>query len=338
MLKDLDRILIIQTAFIGDVVLATPLLEQLKSSYPEARIDFLLRKGNENLLENDDRVNDILIWNKKRGKNRELFRLIRKIRKRKYDLLINVQRFASMGLLTWFSGAKHTVGFDKNPFSFSYAEKVTHQLDGTHEVERNLSLLKSISETPANCRPSLQLSQKLTDKVAKYKQQPYLTIAATSVWFTKQFPPEKWIDFLKNTSFSGNIYLLGGPSDREASESIRSASSNSCVTNLCGELSLMESVALMRDARMNYVNDSAPLHFASAVNAPTTAIFCSTVPKFGFGPLSDDSVVIETDEELDCRPCGLHGYDSCPRGHFKCASTIHVERLEKRIFQSTTSK
>jgi heptosyltransferase-2 len=78
---------------------------------------------------------------------------------------------------------------------------------------------------------------------------------------------------------------------------------------------------------MNYVNDSAPMHFASAVNAPVTAIYCSTIPAFGYGPLSDNSNIVETHEQLSCRPCGLHGYKACPQGHFKCAFGITNEQL-----------
>jgi len=100
---------------------------------------------------------------------------------------------------------------------------------------------------------------------------------------------------------------------------------------VAGQLSFLESAALMKNARMNFVNDSAPLHFASAVNAPVAAMFCSTVPAFGFGPLSDDSFVFETTERLDCRPCGLHGYKSCPKGHFKC-SHIDIDSVVK-IFE-----
>jgi heptosyltransferase-2 len=82
---------------------------------------------------------------------------------------------------------------------------------------------------------------------------------------------------------------------------------------------------------MNFVNDSAPMHFASAVNAPVTAIFCSTVPDFGFGPLSEDSAVVEVRSGLSCRPCGLHGYRECPEKHFKCAYEINMNELINRI-------
>jgi len=86
---------------------------------------------------------------------------------------------------------------------------------------------------------------------------------------------------------------------------------------------------LMQGAIMNYVNDSAPLHLASAMNAPVTALFCSTIPAFGFGPLSDVRYVVETEEKLSCRPCGLHGYRACPQGHFKCALTVRVAQLSE---------
>ena len=77
---------------------------------------------------------------------------------------------------------------------------------------------------------------------------------------------------------------------------------------------------------MTFTNDSAPMHFASAVNAPVTAIYCSTLPSFGFGPLSDDAHTVETDEKLPCRPCGLHGKKECPQQHFKC-SDINVDKI-----------
>ena len=83
---------------------------------------------------------------------------------------------------------------------------------------------------------------------------------------------------------------------------------------------------------MNYVNDSAPMHIASAMNAPVTAIYCSTIKEFGFGPLSDVSYVIEEKQNIACRPCGLHGHKACPLGHFQCAMDIQPKDiLEKTL-------
>ncbi len=321
------KILIIQTAFIGDVVLATPLVEKLHEKYPQAEIDFLLRKGNEDLLEDHPKLREVLIWKKKEGKWKSLQEVIRRLRKERYDLLVNLQRFGSTGLMTWLSGAKEKIGFAKNPFSFSYDKKVAHEIgNGVHEVERNLKLIDDSGEL---VKPKLYLSEEVLEKVRSYKGEPYITLAPTSVWFTKQFPADKWVAFLNTLQFDGTIYLIGAPSDAEACEHIISQSGKGI--NLCGKLSLIESAALMKDAQMNYVNDSAPMHFASAVNAPTCAVFCSTVPRFGFGPLSDNSTVVEVRTDLACRPCGLHGKRACPEGHFKCGLEIKVEEMTQLL-------
>ena len=116
----MERILVIQTSFIGDVILATAVVEELAAAFPNARIDFLLRKGNESLLSNNPHVNAVLIWNKRQQKYLHLLRLMRRIRSEKYDLVINLQRFLSTGFLTAFAGTEYSVGFDKNPLSIFY--------------------------------------------------------------------------------------------------------------------------------------------------------------------------------------------------------------------------
>lgn len=318
----MKRFLIIQTAFIGDVILATPLIEKLHEFYPEAEIDFLLRKGNEGLLAAHPHVNHVIIWNKKEGKYKSLFKTAKKVRRGKYDVLINLHRFASSGWITFRSGAKEKLGFDKNPFAFTYTKKFSHEIgSGKHEIQRNLELIEHLTNS-AKVMPRLYPSDEDYNLVKSYQESPYFCIAPTSVWYTKQWPAEKWIELINQIGEQTTTYLLGGPDDLDACESIKKRAYNKNVTNLAGELSFLQSAALMSGAKMNYVNDSAPLHIASAMNAPVTAIFCSTIPDFGFGPLSDDSHIAETTEQLDCRPCGLHGLKACPKGHFKCAEIM----------------
>ena len=103
--------------------------------------------------------------------------------------------------------------------------------------------------------------------------------------------------------------------------------------NLAGRLSFLASAALQKKAVLNYVNDSAPMHFASAVNAPVVAVYCSTLPDFGFGPLSDNSFIVQTNESLTCRPCGIHGKKQCPLKHFDCAKTIKMDQLIAPLLQ-----
>ena len=333
----MQKFLIIQTAFIGDVVLATVLIEKLHASFPDAQIHFLLRKGNEGLLANHPYLNEVLIWVKKENKTKNLFKLINIIRSRKYDRVINVQRFFSTGLITAFSNAKEKIGFDKNPLSFLFDVKVKHVVGSrehpVHEVERNLSLVKHFTnDAPARMKlyPAKEDYEKvetLTTHHSPLTTHNYICVAPSSVWFTKQFPKEKWIEFLKEIPASINIYFLGASSDKDLCDAIMAALPGQTTKNLCGGLSFLQSAALMKNALMNYANDSAPLHIASAMNAPVTAVFCSTVTWFGYWPLSDKSFVVEKTEPLYCRPCTTHGRKECPEKHFKCALDINKQQL-----------
>ncbi len=320
--------LVIQTAFIGDVILATALVEKLRKSYPSSSIDFLLRKGNETLLAGNPNIREVIIWDKKKGKIKNLLKLTSYVRTKKYDAVINAHRFASSGIITAFSDATVKVGFDKNPLSFLFTHRLKHDLESNlHETDRNQKLIEFITD-PYPEKPKLYPTEKDFQKIQPIKTSSYICIAPTSVWFTKQLPTTQWISFLNALpSRVDKIFLLGAPADRTLCESIRQQSRNEHVENLAGQLSFLESAALMKGALMNYVNDSAPMHIASSMNAPVAAVFCSTVPSFGFGPLSEKSFIIQTSEILDCRPCGLHGHKNCPREHFKCAYSISVPSM-----------
>lgn len=332
------KVLVIQTAFIGDVILATALLEQLHQSHPEFTIDVLVRKGNEGLFKEHPFVHQLLVWDKKQNKFQNLLRMIQQIRHNRYDLVINLQRFASSGLLTVFAAAKETRGFSKNPLSFFFSRRFPHKIawkkedSYLHEIDRNQSIISDLITVTTNA-PRLYPSKQDFEKVKLLQQAPYVCIAPASVWYTKQWPAEKWIELVQKIPESYNIYLLGAPGDKELCSEIEIAV-NKRATSLCGELSFLESAALIKGAAMNYVNDSAPLHLASAMNAPVTAIFCSTTASFGFGPLSDQSFVVETSDLLSCKPCGLHGKKKCPEGHFKCALTINTELVLQPLIHS----
>ena len=329
-LENYNKILTIQTAFIGDVILVTSLLETLRLNFPNTKIDIVLRKGNESLFSNHPFINKIYVWDKSKAKTKNLFRIIKEVRKQEYDLVLAVQRFFNAGLLASFSKGKRIIGFDKNPLSFLFNEKIPHKIgEYRHEVERNYDLIRSFAPKFSK---QLKLYPSKADykKVEIYTKKEFIVIAPASVWYTKQFPKEKWIEFLDRLK-DINTYIIGAPDDNELAKNIISSSINMNVINLCGGLNLLQSTALMGQAKMNYVNDSAPQHLASSVNAPTSSIFCSTVPEFGFGPLSDNSKIIELETPINCRPCGLHGHKSCPEKHFNCAKNINVNQLISRL-------
>lgn len=330
----MNKILLIQTASIGDVILATPLLEKLHDLFPESSIDLLIKQGNESLFTSHPFIRNLLVWNKKEKKYQHLLDILKSIRYEKYDLVCNLQRFASSGFLTAFSGAKTTIGFDKNPFSWLFTQKIKHQINSEgiklHEVERNLALLQGF---PSDKEYKIKLYPTQNDfaYTSQYKTHKYICIAPASLWKTKQFPKDRWIEFIKSIEKDLTIYFLGAKNDFTLCDEIIKESKHSNSMNLAGKLSLLQSAALIKDAAMNYVNDSSPLHLASAMNAKLTAIFCSTVTEFGFGPQADDALVVEERKRLKCRPCGLHGFNDCPEKHFKCAYNINIQELINRL-------
>ena len=332
----ISKILIIQTASIGDVVLATPVIEKLHLFYPEAHIDFLVKKNIEGILKNSPHLRQVIVWDKSAKKYAHLKELIQIIRTENYDCVVNLQRFAASGIITTLSGAVIKLGFNKNPFSPFFTKSVKHLITadkakGNHEVERNLTVIDYITDGNHQFKVRLYPSQADFAKVSQYKTNRYICVAPASLWFTKQYPAEKWIEFLVSVDKALYVYFVGSPGDVGLCNEMIAKSGHTNSLNLSGKLSFLESAALMKDAAMNFVNDSAPLHFASAMNAPVTAIFCSTTPNYGFGPLSENSVVVEAKIDLPCKPCGLHGFRQCPEKHFKCALNIKKEQLLSRL-------
>lgn len=335
------KVLVIQTAFIGDVVLALPVVQALHAQIPDAEVHILVRKGNEGLVQNRPDVAHVWIWDKQQGKIRNLFQLARAFRAQHFDYIFNLHRFASTGLLTAMSGARHTCGFDKNPLSWLFDKRIKHTFELNrlanapyHEVERNLLLINDLVNN-ASKKPKFYLAEKDREKISQLCAETgannWITIAPASVWLTKQFPAHKWVELIQALPADLHVFLLGGKGDSPLNEEIMAQCGRSNVHNVAGKLSFMESAALMEQAAAVCVNDSAPLHFASAVNARTVAVFCSTIPQFGFTPLADRQVVIEAPTPLPCRPCGLHGKKACPQGHFRCAEDIDSARVAAAI-------
>jgi heptosyltransferase-2 len=331
------NILVIQTAFIGDVILATAVLEKLHAKYPHARLDMLVRSGNEQLLEGHPYVTNVLVWHKRRHKYINLWKLFKHIRGQQFDLVVNLQRYTAAAFLTAFSGGRQRVGFDSSILSLGYTLRLKHtlgsngELNYAHEVDRCLALVKAIAGE-GRVGPKLYPTAQHRQRVDDITKGTYVTISPASVWFTKQTPASVWRAMIAKAP-NVQFYLLGAPSDEVLCREIAVGFSN--VELLAGKYSLLESAVIQEHAQMNFTNDSAPLHLCSAMNAPVTAVFCSTIPEFGFGPLADDSAIVQTHHTLSCKPCGIHGKSACPKGHFRCGE-ISPHELLKRITSHTS--
>ncbi|MBI1184443.1 glycosyltransferase family 9 protein [bacterium] len=299
----------------------TSMIESVAQHLQDAEIYVLVRKGNESVLQNNPHIRQLYVFDKKAGKVGEMLRLVKEFRRLSLDVVFNCHRFLSSGLLSVLSGAGKVYGFNKNPLSFFYTKKAPHEYRlRLHELDRNHSLLQLRWPEIAKKRGKLYPSAQDVIQIQKYINRPYHILAPASVWFTKQYPASGWAALIERLGTT--VVLIGAKSDVDLCEEIKSKSGNTEVVNLAGELSLLQSTALMQTADAVWANDSAPTHMASVIDVETHTIFCSTTPIFGFGPSASKSYSHETKEHLLCRPCGIHGKASCPEGHFKCSQGI----------------
>ena len=337
-----SKVLIIQTAFLGDAVLITSLLEKIRVESPSSTIHLLVRKGLEDIFKAYPQGNFGQVWTyDKSNKLKSWWALRNDFTNEKFDQVFVAQRFFGMGLLSISIGAKKVVGFDKNPLSLFFDEKVPHEFgQGKHETERNTQLLASWLG-PHLHKPFLNASH-LNNFPVDLQPKKYLSISPGSVWETKRFTVHKWIDFIRLLPLDQEIVLMGSAAEKHLSDEIEQAFmvSSRHISNACGRFNLQEAIAVFQQSLMSFVNDSGPLHICSAVNTPTVAIFCSTIPAFGFGPLAKQNKIIEVKEKLTCRPCGDHGKKSCPEIHFNCANSIDVQEMLQtyQAFLSSGSK
>lgn len=327
-----NLILIIQTAFLGDVILLTAALESIHQAYPKTQIDLVLKKGCERIFEHHPFVNKIYVWDKK-NKYPSLFRLLLQLRKMKYDIVFNFHRHLNTGLMTWAARAKYKVGFSENPLSRLYTHKKDFENQTTkhlHETEKNFQLLPSLLNTVYQ-KPKLYPQN--APCVKKYQKQPYITVHPASAWETKRVPTEIWTGFIDSLPKDLQVYILASEREKPICQAILEKCQVHKTEIITKELTLLQVGALMKGALMNYTCDSAPAHIATAVNAPVCVIFCSTSPSQGFYPLSDTSYIAETPIALTCRPCGKHGHKKCPHTHFYCGKTLSTADLKDKTMR-----
>ena len=331
------RILIIQTAFIGDVILATPLIKNLRKTFPDSFISFLLIPEAKNVLQNNPNLNEILVYDKRRNRGiGGLLKMVRIIKERQFDLAMIPHRSLRSALLAYLSGIPERFGFDRSAGSFLFTNKVVYRTD-VHEVDRNISLLSNFTPDLTDRSPELFPSSEDFSSVRRLLSDSGIgegdriaCIAPGSVWATKRWLPEGFAEvgdlLLRRTGVK--VVFLGSKEDSALCERIADLMAKRPAI-LAGKVSLLQSAAAVSLCRVILSNDSAPVHMASAMKIPAVAIFGSTIPQFGFGPYGVDHVIIQ--KEMKCRPCGIHGKRKCPEKHFRCMGKISAEEVFEAI-------
>lgn len=339
-ITDFNRIVVIQTAFAGDLILTLPLIQILKRENPSALIDVVVIPRTAELLMNHPAINKVIVYDKRGGDSGfiGLLRQSKILRKNNYDLAIVPHRSLRSAALVRFARIKRRIGFDKSTGRWLFTELV-HYEPFSHEISRNLSLLAKLGfsvdkkEYP-RLYPSFHDRKKvghlLTENGIQHIGQ-LVAVAPGSVWNTKRWLEEGYAALIEKLTAKGfHVILIGGNEDIDLCKQINLAVPSKHVYSAAGKLSFLQSAELINRCKVLISNDSAPMHIAVAVKTPVVAIFGATAPEYGFAPCGDDDVVVEI-TDLSCRPCSIHGTDKCPTGTFDCMKRITADDVLQKV-------
>jgi heptosyltransferase-2 len=325
--------LVVQTSFLGDIVLTTPLIAELARRGP---VDVLTTREGRAALENNPAVRNVIVYDRRdadrgvAGFARTANRL-RRASRGGYDGAYFATGSLRSVMLVAAGGVHRRVGFNTSEGRRLYSDIVEYRSD-RHHSERLWWLAESeIAPTPERTRPRLypssidhQTAIELLQENLSDLTRPLVALAPGSVWGTKRWPfyPELAVRLMNRY----NIVVVGGPDDKQIGDTIVAQIPGGCAVNAAGSLTVLGSAAMISIAVALVSNDSAPQHIASAMNTPTTTIYGPTVPELGFGPVADVSLVAGN-HTIDCRPCQHHGPPKCPLGHWRCMRELSSEQI-----------
>ena len=331
----MNRIILAQTAFLGDLVLTTPLFRAVKKIHPDCYLTVIIRPEYRELMRAIPEIDELIFYDK-RGRERGLlnfYNKIREIRLRLASLAISPHRSARTALMLWQTHIPRRIGFAEAGLSFLYTDRVARNMS-LHEVDRNLSLISSFEQDPDKFdrMPYLPIKEEWDKEASRLLPQSrnLVGVAPSSVWPTKRWTPagfSRLIDLLSE-KFNLRAVVLGEPGAEPLAREITGQTKSEPI-NLVGKTSLGVLTAVVSRLKLLVSNDSGLVHVASARNISTVVIYGPTSPKFGYGPLGPGSRTVEL--PLDCRPCHIHGPRECPKEHFKCMKEITPEQVLETV-------
>ncbi len=330
--------LYIQTAFLGDLLLAIPALKQIRYWSPQSAIHLVCRQGYGELMKSLGVCERVIEVNKSSKKS-----LIKNMENESFHTIFCPHQSVSSHRIVKSLKAEQKIGY-KNTWNASYF---------THRVERNLQwpeairqlqLLGTVSEAVAI---NLEAFAQKTDAIPHWADMhlkqvswseeevrqmvsakvqglnvgtPYVCIAPGSVWATKRWSQKSYVKAATDLARKNyQIVILGAPDERSLCEKLQKEIPNSF--SLAGQLSVLQSMMLLSKASGIVCNDSGAMHMASVVGCPTVAVFGPTVTELGYKPWNSKAQVIENNSLL-CRPCGQHGGRQCPIGTHQCMTSV----------------
>jgi len=332
--KDRPHVVVLHTAFLGDIILAGPIAQALRGRFPNASISFVGIPAAVSILQNHPAIDMIIEYDKK-GRMRGvggLRSIIRTIRKSRFDIAVVPHRSLRSALIPFLAGIPVRIGFDTSAGRMLFTTVVPYRKD-EHEVQRNLDLAVAVGASDSVEKPRLYPSGNDVDAVDAFLnngnvgQHRFVTVAPGSVWFTKRWPEGSFVQLVSDIAATDlPVVLVGGSDDAELCSRIVTTVNRRQVMSAAGLLSPLQSAELIRRSIVLVSNDSAPMHMAVSVDTPVIALFGATVPEFGFAPLGEGNTILGT-EGLACRPCSIHGGQRCPIVSFDCMKLITPEQV-----------
>lgn len=331
-----EKILVIQTAFVGDAVLTLPFLQELKKLYQSSAIDVISTPISKEIFASCPVVNEVIVLDK-RKEHKSFFKLIsfsKEIKRRNYTRLYSPHRSLRTCLIVLWTGIRETYGFSNSTLPFVFKNVFQYKLS-SHEVQRDLALTgEKKYEDNWHLLPEINASDERKSEVKTFVEsldnKNLVAVAPGAIWETKKYPIEYYEEIIKYIIRIGNsVVLIGSKADEDLCKSIKSKFEKR-VFSSAGMFPVPGTVELLRHCKLLISNDSAPTHFGMAADIPVITIYCSTIPAFGFYPYNKNSFSISFDD-LDCKPCGIHGHKTCPIKTFDCAHKIDIDEIKNRI-------
>ena len=277
------KILIVQTAFIGDVILATPLAEAAHQVFEACEVHFMAIPAAVNVLERNPYIHRIWIYDKRARQSgaRAWWRLARQLRRENFDIAVVPHRSLRSAALVWLARIPRRLGFDRSAGAALFTEQI-HYAE-KHEVERNLDLLRQCGEISSTLKPAVYWDEQDAARAGQILQdvsrgRPIVALAPGSVWATKRWPEDRFASLACRLieAYQAEIFLLGGREDAALCQRIHARVGAHC-HDTAGTLTLRQSAALLDRCQVLISNDSAPTHLGVATKCRVLTIFGPTV-------------------------------------------------------------
>ncbi|NMB75877.1 MAG: lipopolysaccharide heptosyltransferase II [Myxococcales bacterium] len=326
---------IVQTAFVGDVIFASPLAQAIKSRHPQARLALVVRAAQAEVASCIPGVDEVVIFDK-RGADRGpvgLWRAARRLRGR-FDVLLSLHRSTRSGLLAYLSGIPLRVGFRQGPWRLAYHRAVPWREAEPAPLPQYLRLLEAIGIPAQNPQLRLQAPPDSPRRIEAFRLRhpelppgPWVALCIGSVWATKRWPAVYFASLAALLSRSGyHALLLGGPGERDIESEIRRAATVEIFSDVGGTLS--DAAALLSGCAAAVGGDSGLAHMARALGIPTVVLFGPTDARAHLFDRRSRPLTAQ----VKCRPCSRHGPQRCPKGHHDCMRLISPQEVAEAVF------